>query len=292
MKNFLKRFVKYLWGLWVLKLHPIKAQILTIDKTIDFISVQGNSMVRFGDGEFSLMEGKDIEGYQKANERLAGELAKVIKNVNNSRLLICLPEPINGVSKYVYTSRWHWVAHLAQNWKRYHKVCNAQITYGNAFVSRPYMIYKNKEQSAIWFERIISIWEDRDVVLVEGKFSRSGVGNDLFSNVRSLKRILCPPKNSFEHYDEILEAVLKLNKKSLILLSVGPTSKPLAKVLADNGYWTLDIGHLDSEYEWYRAQTLSKIPLDNKHSAEITDEGIGECNDEEYLKSIILTIGN
>ncbi|WP_214714317.1 SP_1767 family glycosyltransferase [Exiguobacterium sp. s151] len=292
MKIKLKKFLKYLWGLGVLKFYPIKSNILTIDETIEFISIEGNSMVRFGDGEFSLMEGRDLDEYQESSDLLGIELEKVINDVNNPNLLICLPEPIKGVSDYVYMSRWHWIAHIAQNRIRYKEVCNTDVVYGNAFVSRPYMIYKNKELSSQWFEKIISVWKDRDVILVEGEFSRSGVGNDLFSNVKSLKRILCPPHNAFSYYDEIVEAVKKIDKKSLILLSIGPTSKPLAKFLSDQGYWTLDIGHLDSEYEWYRAKVTTKTPLKNKHSAELLDNGITECNDEQYLKSIVTVIGN
>lgn len=292
MINYFKKFIKYVLGSIVLKLKPIQSNILSIDETIDFITVEGNSMVRFGDGEFSLMEGRSLEGYQNFDKNLSMKLEKVINDVNNPKLLICLPEPVKGVSAYVRYSRWHWVAHIAQNYRRYNNVCNSKNVYGNAFVSRPYMIYKNKDLSNQWFKKIIKIWENRDVILIEGELSRSGVGNDLFSNVRSLNRILCPAQNAFEHYNEIIKSVQKLDKSSLILLAIGPTSKPLAKYLVDNGYWTLDIGHLDSEYEWYRAKASSKISLANKHSAEIVDDGIVECNDEEYLKSIILKIGN
>ena len=47
------------------------------------------------------------------------------------------------------------------------------------------------------------------VLLVEGEKSRLGVGNDLFENTGSVKRILCPSENAYEKYDEILKEILK-----------------------------------------------------------------------------------
>lgn len=49
-----------------------------------------------------------------------------------------------------------------------------------------------------------SIWDGRDVLIVEGELSRIGVGNDLFDGCHSIHRILCPKTNAFNRYDEIL----------------------------------------------------------------------------------------
>ena len=56
------------------------------------------------------------------------------------------------------------------------------------------------------------------------------------------------------------------------------------------GFWTLDIGHIDSEYEWYLKGTDSKFLLINKHTAERKDSNIGECDDSDYISSIICVI--
>ena len=52
-------------------------------------------------------------------------------------------------------------------------------------------------------------------MLIEGYFSRNGIGNDLFNNAKSIKRILCPPKNAFFVYDKIINEV-----KKFILLNI------------------------------------------------------------------------
>ena len=42
---------------------------------------------------------------------------------------------------------------------------------------------------------------------MEGAYSRLGVGNDLFDGVQSLQRILCPTKDAFSAYHEILSEI-------------------------------------------------------------------------------------
>ena len=115
----------------------------------------------------------------------------------------------------------------------------------------------------------------------------SGVGNNLFAKAKSVQRIICPAFNAFQEYDRILEATKKHGKNRLVLVALGPTAKPLVLQLAKQGYWALDIGHLDSEYEWYLSGKKEKTKSRYKHSAENPDEMIEPCNDEEYKQSII-----
>ena len=78
------------------------------------------------------------------------------------------------------------------------------------------------------FNKLKSLWDSRDLVVVEGEKSRMGIGNNLFSNSNSIKRIICPSKNSFSKYKEILESVKEYEKDKLILISLGPTATFLA----------------------------------------------------------------
>lgn len=52
----------------------------------------------------------------------------------------------------------------------------------------------DKVTSQNQIEKIMTIWEGRELLIVEGETSRLGVGNELFSKVRSIRRILCPPE--------------------------------------------------------------------------------------------------
>ena len=78
-----------------------------------------------------------------------------------------------------------------------------------------------------------------------------GVGNDLFDNCKSIERILCPSENAIDRYDDIMDAVLKQPKDKLILLALGPTATALSYDLFKEGYWSVDIGHIDLYYEKY-----------------------------------------
>jgi len=117
-------------------------------------------------------------------------------------------------------------------------------------------------------ETILGYWKSifyhRNIYIVEGEFSRLGVGNDLFSTASSVHRILAPAKNAFSSYQKILSFVkenVPLQRSSLILLALGPTATIMVPFLVDAGYQALDIGHIDVEYEWYKLHATKKIPL-------------------------------
>ena len=105
------------------------------------------------------------------------------------------------------------------------------------------MDFASKEKCSRWFDELREIWNNRDIVFVEGEKSRLGVGNDLFDNVRSIKRILCPISDAFDRYNDILSAALNLEKDALLLIALGPTATVLSYDLFKAGYQAIDIGH-------------------------------------------------
>lgn len=265
-------------------------KILSIDETIEFMKIKGNSIVRFGDGEFSILNGKDIENYQYNNEILRTKMEECISTYNYNNVLLCLPETLTSLEICNSTSKKNWKLDFFLNRKVYMKYCMTDYVYGNAFVSRPYLLYKDKKNSERWIKSILSLFNKKDIVIIEGSLSRTGVGNNLFKNATSVKRIICPSQNAFSKYDEIIEAAFNIDKECLILLAIGPTSKPVAFELIKAGYWVYDIGHIDSEYEWYLRGVTSKERILGKHTAEGLDDNISECKDREYIESIICKI--
>ena len=63
------------------------------------------------------------------------------------------------------------------------------------------------------------IWNSKNILIIEGEKSRLGMGNDLFDNAKSIKRIICPSINAFHVYDKIIKKVINLNEKRLIITS-------------------------------------------------------------------------
>jgi len=140
-----------------------------------------------------------------------------------------------------------------------------------------------------YFSYVKKIWSARDVVIVEGRYTRFGVGNDLLSNSNSVLRILCPERNAYDCYEKILSVCKKQDKDVLFLVALGPTATVLAYDLCNDGFQAIDIGHLDIEYEWFLNNADRKSVVANKYVNE-TNNIITEENDcfhnDEYEKSI------
>ena len=166
--------------------------------------------------------------------------------------------------------------------------------YFNTAISRFYYPIKDKNHSVLYADLLKKIWHGRELLIVEGEFSRLGVGNDLFKNVTALQRIICPPKNAFNSYDHILTESKKWGKNKLILIALGPTATVLAADLAEEGFWAIDIGHVDMEYMWMQQQTEGRTPIKGRILNEVDteqDNALSKEEEQNYFNSIITKIG-
>ena len=160
--------------------------------------------------------------------------------------------------------------------------------FGDALITRPYMDCQNVQYAEKIFREIKGLWNDCDILIVEGEQTRLGVGNDLFQNCRSVKRILAPSIGAFEAYDQIKSAVMDKYNGELVILALGPTATVLAADLADEGIQALDVGHIDVEYEWFLKRATTKEVIQGKFVNENQDgHVVAECDDAIYLSQII-----
>jgi glycosyltransferase family protein len=118
------------------------------------------------------------------------------------------------------------------------------------------------------------------------------MGNNLFNNTKSIKRIICPSINAFKVYDKIINTVLKYGEKRLILLSLGPTATVLTYDLYKLGYQSVDVGHIDIEYEWFLRNATYKIQIENKYvnEADGNNYTFKVVQDKNYYKQIVAQI--
>lgn len=259
--------------------------IKSIEETINYIIENRASVSRYGDGEFKLAYGKSIS-FQKSNKELQRRLKEVLL-VEEKNFTVCIPDIFESLQKYADEPRTYWRLHVAKNRKKWYELLNKNNVYGNSFISRCYYQFKDKANSGLYFQLLKNVWNNREIVLIEGAKSRLGIGNDLFDNVKSIERILVPEINAFDKYNEILVEAKRLHKDKLILLAAGPTATVLAYDLHKSGYQTIDIGHVDIEYEWYLRKAQTKIKIENKFVCEAGfGEGVGELNDKEYQSQI------
>ncbi|QNG58483.1 SP_1767 family glycosyltransferase [Bacillus sp. PAMC26568] len=267
---------------WHILRHPI---ISPIDETLKEIIVNDSSVARYGDGEFKLINNRDIT-FQKADAALSLRLQEIlVKNENN--LLVCIPDIFRDLSQYGEETHSYWKLHISKYRLNWYKKLDSNKKYYNSFISRFYYPFKDKSKSKEWLELLKLIWNDKDVLLIEGKKSRLGVGNDLFDNVKRIERIIVPEENAFAYYDKILLEAKKSDKSNLVLIAAGPTATVLAYDLYKLGYQAIDIGHVDIEYEWFIRQSKTKIKIENKYVCEAgAGKGVGDIQDEKYLSEV------
>lgn len=247
------------------------------------------SVCRYGDGEMKFILGSET-WFQKKSPLLRKRLTEILSS-DEDNVMICIPNKF-GVSK-VYTDfeNKHWKKNISHTRRTWYKYLNRKKIYYDAFISRCYMPYKDKTLAKEYFGLWKQIWDGRDLLIIEGEKTRLGVGNTLFDNVKSIRRILCPNTNAFDYYEQVISRVKDETVDKLILIAIGPTATVMAFDLAQLGYQAIDIGHLDIEYEWFLMKAQTKVPVNNKFVNEAgAGKGVGDNNDKKYLAEIICNI--
>lgn len=284
-----KFFFRYI-GIPYVYRKTAKYQILNSMDSIQYILDNHCSVSRYGDGEFSVIWGGG-NGFQQPNQRLAQLLKKVIEADDAPNHMIGIPVYIRDFSSlrnpYAF-----WPVYVARNYYRLKTLISPQNKYLNASMTRFYYEMQDRSHSEEQLSLLKKIWDNRDIVIVEGIQTRSGIGNDLYDNAKSVQRILGPATNAIDMYDEMLEAITKnVSKDKLVLLSYGMVATVLAYDLAKLGYWAVDIGHLDLEYEWFKRKAEERVQVKGKYANEVQGgNDVAECTDPIYLSQILVDI--
>ncbi len=260
------------------------------DKAIEQIVAHGNSLIRFGDGEFNIISGVGHPIFQDGNAEL-GEKMKEIIGCDDEKMLVGIADNYGNLNKYTDEIADGIRAYMTDEIRKIHySILKPQKTYYDAYMFKCYYPYKDKEGTQKRVDLVKKIWDNRDVVLVEGNLTRSGVGNDLFDNVKSLRRILGPIKNAYSKYNELLEAIKTTSKDKLILFTLGPAGKVLAYELFKQGYQVVDIGQIDMDYDWYLAGAKFKISNSKKYISQLPPAEVEQLDDDEYKKQVIIDL--
>ena len=273
--------------------HFHKAKFKSLTGTIADIVTHQKSISRFGDGELKLMLNKGNIVFQAESQELSQRLKEVLSS-DLANLIIALPGPLCSVKKEILSSKLFWLRFINSYGSLLSEYLDQNRVYGNAGISRFYLGLTDKRLSAQILEQLKKIWDRKEVLIVEGEFSRMGVGNDLFDNASGLIRLVCPAANAFAKYDEILAAVKEYGKDRLILIALGPTATILSYDLAQSGYWAIDIGHVDVEYMWMLNNAQSRTLIKGRSVCEIKGEQdlqIPEAYRDHYYNTIVGTIG-
>ncbi len=249
----------------------------TGEETIEILINSNKSICRFGDGELKIISDENYNiGFQKNNKDLRSRLKSILLDKPNDNILVSvvfLSQPNNLINE----ERRSFIKEII-------KKNNSDYIFGAANITRSlkYIPYFKK------------IWNEKDIVIIEGEHTRSGIGNDLFENSNSIKRIICPSTNAFNKYNEIYDYTINnISKDKIILCSLGPTATVLSYDLSKLGYRAIDLGHLDIIYEW-RKIGPDKYVVKGKYVNEVKGgnnlDEIGDCEDINYHLQILKKI--
>lgn len=272
-------------------------RIMNSYRTLKYIHKHKCSVARYGDGEFDNILMVRNPGFQQCSNDLSFKLQEVLEN-KNPNLLICIPKCLNTIKDCNEHSAEFWIEWGKKN-NHHHKIVQMIRShsgyfykFGDSQVTRPYIDWKTDKRAKSIFKGLKELWKNRDILIVEGEQTRLGVGNDLFSDAKSISRILAPATNAFEYYDIIKKTIKDNYNNELILMALGPTATILASDLANKGIQAIDIGHIDIEYEWFLRGAKERIAIAGKFTNEAKNGRIStECNDEAYLSQIITRVG-
>lgn len=264
----------YPYELYAAKLtaHQELPSIVPVKKTVEIIRKEGKSLARFGDNEFEQICGRRRVNYQAVNSDLGTRLRKVLDS-NLDNLLIAIADNYGSLEKYTDDAASAIRQYLGRGTTRaeHMQLLDMSRTYYDAYLSRPYLIYRNKEEAGARFRDVRNIWTNQDILIVEGEHTRFGVGNDLMENAKSVQRILTLDKNCFDVYDNLIRKVKEYSRDKLVLIILGPVATVMAYDLAKEDFWALDIGQLDVEYEWYLRQVTERCGIAYKTVSEVPE---------------------
>ena len=268
-----------------------RVTILSLEQSLDTLIHSDKGIVRFGDGELSIMENGHIN-FQEPNKELGQRLEYILRNPIDS----CYIGVLDEINMLDFANRTeqdyrYWVRHIYRERKKWLSYLDSKVTYLSANITRPYIRYRVKTKCPSYFQKIRELWRNKDILIIEGEGSRLGVGNDLFADAKSIQRVLCPAQNAFDQYDEIFQTACELGQDRPIFLALGPTATVLGYELCKLGYLAYDVGHIDLEYEWMLLGTYDKVAIKNKYTNEVEGgDQIEECQEKAYLAQIVRRI--
>lgn len=263
--------------------------VMTPEETVKYIIDKKCSVCRFGDGEFAVMAG-GCNGFQKNDNKLQNRLIEVISDTD-PHILNCINYSLTlDMRNYSLESKkfqYGWMAQKVET--DILPFVSPNYRYGDTLFTRFYMHLANKTGIPEYVSLLKQIWNQQDICIIEGYYSRLGVQNDLFDNACSIIRILGPERDAFDKYQELFEAGKKYGKNRLLLLALGMTATVLAHDFAKAGLHAIDIGHVDVEYMWWKMNAKTKMPVHGRYVNE-AGQVREDINDIEYNNQIVLTI--
>ena len=225
--------------MWLLTLNGMKnSTILDAEKTVEYCLKYRKSLIRYGDGEFFLMNGNDIH-YQKSSAELANDLKDIIEKYKGmeSSYLLCMPKKYFECSGFkIIKDRVlirSWVKPRFEFIKKYDA---AAKIYGDAFT----FAYGND----YIYSKLFNYQETTKIVFVHNNQKYAKLFEEEYH--KKVFFIKVPNSDAFDLVGELVKEIKDVFYKSdadQVLISAGPAAKIIVRELSKEGIWAIDTGH-------------------------------------------------
>lgn len=219
----------------ILKGKPRHALFLNADESMKLLANSSKSLIRFGDGEFCIMNNRDIH-YQKANKELAEELETILTEYDDPKTayFLAMPKKYFTCSWIFYLLHWKQMKYWLYSRRVFIERYDRDVKYLDAFMFSKENVKKYQ-----------SIWKDqkvRGIVLVHN--SKIYADRLSISTGKPVKYVAIPSKNAYDDIDSIVQNI-KLNHEEgmIVLVSAGPCGKAIISRLSIDGIRCIDTGH-------------------------------------------------
>lgn len=220
-------------------------KILTAEETMQEIISSGKSFIRTGDGEISLMMGKN-HSFQDYNEEIAERLLKMLHNPPDNILV--------GLNRVYFVSlgqkknRNYYRRNAYDFRKFYLENCSSEATYIDATCTGPFFFSDSKDMLVNHYEEWKKMFRNRDIVVVCGEGLLDEYEYDVFEYANCKGIINCPRTNAWKKKDEIVQKIHNYSTDILLVFILGQAGKAMIYELVEEGYVCWDVGHLAKYY--------------------------------------------
>lgn len=222
--------------------------VLNPKETVQILEQKAVSLIRYGEGEISLIRGEGIP-FQSYDEKLAGRLKELLRTQEEG-LCIGIPyyflHPVKNLTPYAMQR----ALAVAVQRSVLLRGCNRNTQYLDACVMNAYQTYAKYDFKS-HYNQMQALLSGRDVTVVCGEEILDRLQYKALDVCKSAVYVYGPAMNAYSEYDALLDKVLKTDKNRLVLVAMGPTAKALVYDLYKAGYQAWDMGHYFKDYDAY-----------------------------------------
>jgi hypothetical protein len=204
---------------------------------------EGQSLARYGDGEFNLCHARPAK-MQRHDARLSARLREILKDSGDC--LVGIPNIRSDTPKAAF-------------WRKYK-------TRADLLTDRPYVSsFITRPDSAPWihtpdyWSALESLWVGQDVTIVCG--GRHGLTKADLVGATHVREVMSLNRDAWTVYGALLR---QIGTPSRVLLCLGPTATVMAVDLCAKGVHAIDLGHVGMFLRKARAGRPMTVTTEDK----------------------------